>query len=592
LSDTNPPENPSGALPEGTEPTAPLPTEPTEPTAALPADAIVPPPAAPAPAAGKRSRRTAIVALVAVVVVAVLGGGAFAAWKVFFAGGPQPAEALPASTIAILTIDLNPSAGQKIEAIKTIRKFPALKKSVGLDTQDDLRRFIFDKATEAAGCKGFDFDEDMKPWIGKRAAVAAVDLGDDTPAPAIVLQITDSKMAKAGFSKLAHCGDFGTDFGFAVGDDYLIASDSAAHAQAIIDQGEKKSLADDAAYQKWTDEVGDQGVVNFYIAKKAAKYLVDGLEELASSFGAGFEDSASSSGGGSDDGSDQELGGGFSAPLAADCSGDPFDAAKEQLDKFEGLAGTIRFADGGMELSMATSGVEQLASTATVGKQVSKLPADTAIVAGLGIPDGYAKQLFDSIKCGAGSEADDFIKQAEEETGLSLPDDLETLLGSALTISVGGDAPANLEEIDDPSDLPVGLLINGDADAIKDLISQVEDRLGFQLSDIPIGIKSTDSRLAASPSEDYADDLLKDGSLGSSSTFKEAVPNADRAAGIFYIDFNSDWRETLIKLAKESGAVDDEVSVFEDNSKPLKSFGVSSWTKDGTSHLLLKLATD
>ncbi|RNL64985.1 DUF3352 domain-containing protein [Nocardioides marmoriginsengisoli] len=570
MSDTHPPE-----MPEGTEPTAPLPVD-AEPTAQIPV--------APAPeAAGRGKRRTAIIATVAVLVVAVLGGGAFATWKVFFAGGPQPAEALPTSTIAILSVDLNPSAGQKIEAIKAIRKFPALRENLGLETQDDLRKFLFEKATEAAGCKDFDFEKDVEPWIGKRAAVAAVDLGDDLPVPAIAIQVTDGDKAQAGFGKVARCGDFGTDFGFAVGDDYLIASDSAKHAQQILDDGAKKPLADDAAYQRWTDEAGDQGVLNFYVAKKAAQYLADGLDELGKSFTEGLTGGIDPSSSG---------GGGTSVPLKTECSDDPLGAAKDQLEKFDGLAGTVRFAGGGMELSLATRGVEQLDSSAAVGDKISKLPKDTAIAAGIGIPQGYASDLFTSFKCGAGAEANDFLKDAERETGLSFPGDLETLLGSAVTLSIGGDAPAKLNELDDPSNATIGLSIDGDASKIEDLIGKVETALGFKLSDIPIHLKTSDSRIVASPSEDYAEELLKDGSLGDTANFKNAVPNADKAAGVFYVNFDSGWRETLVEFAKELGASDDDVEVADENSKPLKSFGVSSWTEGSTSHVLIKLSTD
>ena len=193
------------------------------------------------------SRRLLVIGLVAALVVAVLGGGAWAAYSFLSGSGPRPEEALPASTVAVVSIDLDPSAGQKIAAIKAIRKFPSLKKSLGLEADDDLRKYIFDKATESGDCDGLDFDDDVKPWIGKRAALGAVDLGDDTPAPVIALQITDRDKARTGISGIADCAGAGDDFKWAIGDDYLIASDSQEHADAILRDGEKKPLADDAA---------------------------------------------------------------------------------------------------------------------------------------------------------------------------------------------------------------------------------------------------------------------------------------------------------------------------------------------------------
>ncbi|MFL6060471.1 MAG: DUF3352 domain-containing protein [Marmoricola sp.] len=571
MSDVNPPENPAPDAPEPTVPLAqPAPVQPTAP---------------------RRTRRTAIIVAVAVLVAAVLGGGAFAVYKVFFAGGPQPAEALPDSTIAILTVDLNPSAGQKIAAIKAIRKFPALRKNLGLQSQDDLRKFIFDKAVHGTDCDGkLSYSDDIKPWIGKRAAIAAVDLGEKNPTPALALQITDKSKAKAHVADLARCADLGSDFGYAIGKDYLIASDSTAHAQKILDDGQAHPLSKDAGYKKWTKAAGDQGVINFYVSKKASTYLADGLDQLAKSFtdGLGTSNLFGGSASGTENSSLQSYSG-SSAPRATSCNDDPLGALKDQLKGFQGLAGTVRFADGGMELSVATSGVSQLSSNATVGDKVADLPGDTAIAIGFGVPEGYAAKLVDSFRCGAGADA---VTQAEQTTGLKLPDDLQTLLGSAVTLSLGGDAPANLDDIKDPSEVPVGLLVHGDAEKIKALITKIEDTVGYQLSDISIGVKSSGDRLALSPSEAYANALLTNGSLGSSSSFKDAVPSASRDAGIFYVNFDSKWRETLIQLARDAGANASEVRQADENTKPLKSLGLSSWTSGGTSHLLLKLSTN
>ena len=125
-----------------------------------------------------------MIAAVAVAVVAVLGGGAYAAYAFLSGGGPQPADVLPASTVAVVSVDLDPSAGQKIAAIKSIRRFPALKKSLGLHPDDDLRKFIFDKLVHEADCPDLDFGQDVKPWLGKRAAFALVDLDEHDPTPA------------------------------------------------------------------------------------------------------------------------------------------------------------------------------------------------------------------------------------------------------------------------------------------------------------------------------------------------------------------------------------------------------------------------
>ncbi len=138
---------------------------------------------------GGGGRRTALVAGGAVVGLALVGGGVWAAMS-FFSTGAQPAEALPAGTIGYASIDLDPSGGQKIEAFRMIQKFPAIEKELdGLDADDDLLAKAFEDLEEECDLT---YEDDVKPWLGYRFAVAAVDLGDDLPAPVGVVQVTDA----------------------------------------------------------------------------------------------------------------------------------------------------------------------------------------------------------------------------------------------------------------------------------------------------------------------------------------------------------------------------------------------------------------
>ncbi|HEX4190404.1 MAG TPA: DUF3352 domain-containing protein [Marmoricola sp.] len=542
----------AAALPDGTEPTAVLPAETSAAAIAEPTDGR------------RRTRRTAIITAVAVAVVAVLGGGAYAVYTAFFGGGPQPADVLPSTTVAMMSVDLDPSAGQKIAAIRTIRRFPSLKKDLGLHTQDDLRRFIFDKVVQGGKCPGLTYDKDMKPWVGKRGAVAAVDLGGAKPVPAIALQVTDRGKAKTDFAKIAACATSGDGFGFAIGDHYLIASDTTAHAAKILAEGKKKPLADNASYKKWTDQAGDRGVATFYISKKAVGYLADNLKSVA--------------------GNVPGLGSGSSA--------DPFSTVQDQLKDFQGIAGTIRFAGGGMEMSLAGGGLENYTGGSGVGSKIGALPKDTAIAAGIAVPKDYAKTLVANLKASVSGKNVDLVTEIAKETGLELPDDLQTLLGSAITLSVGGDAPPDLKNLQSLADIPLGLTLHGDGGAIKDLIATAQEHLGATLADYQIGVESSASEVVLSPSKAYADALLEKGTLGSSSKFTDVVPNADRASAIIYVDFDSAWRSTLVNLIKDFGGTASEVASADANTAPLKSLGISTWVQGSTSHFLLKVATD
>ena len=89
----------------------------------------------------------------------------------------------------------------------------------------------------------------------------------------------------------------------------------------------------------------------------------------------------------------------------------------------------------------------------------STLPADTAVAYGAALPEGWAQALLDSLPSyGIPQEQiDQGLSQAEAQTGLSLPEDVETLLGEQLALAVGGDFDVEaLVNSGDPSGLPVG----------------------------------------------------------------------------------------------------------------------------------------
>jgi hypothetical protein len=245
-----------------------------------------------------------------------------------------------------------------------------------------------------------------------------------------------------------------------------------------------------------------------------------------------------------------------------------------------------------MELSFAAGGLNKVAPTAKVGKQVAGLPGDTVFAFGFGVPATAADNFTDGFKSGAGADADDALQYVEDQTGLRLPGDLKTLLGDSLTLSVGGDAPKDLADIKGFEDVPVGLVIHGDAAKIKELIHRIEHHTGMKLADIPIVVAGDDSRVVLSPSQDYADVLSKVGTLGTSKNFTDAVPDADRDTTVTYLDFDSAWRDTLLRFAADDGTSPSDVKVAKENTEPLKSLGVSSWQDGGVSHVLIKIATD
>jgi hypothetical protein len=536
-------------------------------------------------------KRTAIIGGGVVAVLALAGAGVWAATS-FFATGAQPAEALPDSTIAYVSIDLDPSGQQKIEALKMLRKFPAFKKEVGLQTDDDLRKKLFEEIQKSDACPGLDYGDDVEPWLGERAALAAVDTGEKQPAPVFVAQVTDEAEAEAGLKKLTACGvDDGAapEAGWAVANGWAVIAETDDIAGRVSDDAAESPLADDSDFQRWTGEAGDAGIMTFYAAPAAGQYLADNLSDLTDLNPLIADgDSATSSGTASATASAQPSA--YTSSRAADdCDGGATGALTESLKDFQGAAATLRFDDGSVELELAgDSGVTEQGIEATDrGDDVlATLPDDTAAAIGVGFPDhwfdGYLQQLED-LSCGE-LDRDQLIADVEEETGLQLPDDVEALTGRSAALSVGADFDVQrLDSTEDGSDIPVALKVTGDADEIGSVLDKVRGQLPPEAAGI-VGSDADGDTVVIGPDAAYRTDVLENGGLGSSETFKGVVREAGDAAAVLFVNFDAGdgW---LLRSGNLGRA---EV----DNLEPLAGFGISGWQDGDVSHAALRLTTN
>jgi hypothetical protein len=512
-----------------------------------------------------------VLAVVAsVLAVVLIAGGGFAAWQFLASSGQRPAEVLPDSTFALLTVDLDPSGGQKVEAIKTLRKFPSWNKRTGLSPDSDVAEAIFEEALEDGPCKALDYQDDIKPWLGSRAGVGGV-LLDGKPAPVLALQVKDSELAKTGFAALVKCSQADSEeSGWTVTDDYVVLSDSTEHAEAIVSAGEKAPLADSPDFQKWTEEAGGAGIVNAYVGRKSVGVLSDlagsDLDALA---------------GGSVLPSPQESGPEETGP------GEPSEGElAEALKDFQGGAAVLQFADNGIELSFASGGAT-MEKDRTVGKHVAALPEDTAAVMALAVPE----KALEALEGRPGATGETPFSLADifgDDTGLDLPEDLVTLLGTSLSVSLGGDAPEDLAQVSDPADVPLGVLIHGDEAEIEAVIAKAEARAGVKLSDLPATVSSSDGKVAIATSPGYADALRGDGSLGDSQSFKDVVSHADEAQGVMYVSLQNGWIDALNDLAADEK--DPDLVEALENLGALQAMGASGWNEGDVGHGLLRLA--
>lgn len=498
-----------------------------------------------------RGRRSGLVAGAAVAVVAAVGVGAYGVVQLM-AGGGSPASAVPADAVGYVSLDLDPSASQKVEAFKILRKFPAVKKELG--SRDDLRKAVFDAIRESGDCKDLDYARDIEPWIGDRIALAAVPDSKQGAVPLVVLQVRDQAKAEAGARKLEACSS-GPDLpaaersGYAFVGDYLLVAETQGRADAMAEDAEASALADSAEFTAAMDRTGDPGIVTMFASEDAPAAIMKASDAGSGQVTSTFED-------------------------------------------FQGVAGVVRFADGAVEAEFTAKGLPAGVGgvSSDGGPDVGTLPGTTAAALSVAFREGwledYLEQMNDTL--GGGRTLDETFAEGERATGLQLPEDIETLLGRGVTVSVDGRADLHaLTESPDPSQVPAGIRIYGDPAKIIPIIDKLKASAGPQ-SDL-VTVASGDGLVTVGLDRAYVDSLLEKGDLGNVAAFEDVVPGADRATGTFYVNFDAGdgWAEQLADLLSDGDA---EVR---SNIAPLDALGVSGWVDDDqVQHGLLRLTTD
>jgi hypothetical protein len=259
------------------------------------------------------------------------------------------------------------------------------------------------------------------------------------------------------------------------------------------------------------------------------------------------------------------------------------------FEDFGGAAGVVRFHDGAVEAEVASAGLDHGLGGAgrDRGPDVTTLPGTTAAVLSLALPDGWLDGPTAALRSLLGDSYYSLLGRAERRTGLELPGDLETLLGEGVSVSVDSSAdPSAVAGASDPADVPAGVRIRGDAGAITAIIDKLEAAAGPGADGLHVA--SSGDLVAVSTDKAYADALLGKGDLGDAESFTDAVPDADRAGGVLFLDFDAGdgWAEKVADLLS-----DEDASVRE-NLRPLDALGISGWTEGDVQHTLLRLTTD
>lgn len=516
---------PSGpAVPgDGTLP-VPLPTQPVAyggPPAGPPTHVADAPGDAP-----KKGRRTALIAG-AIALVLVGSTVAFAVNRLAPKGSPLD-SVVAADAAVYVRVDLDPSAGQKVAAVRFLQKLP----TTASEFTKDPRKGMFDLIKENVSDETARAEIDnVEAWLGNRAALVVLAPPSDGAQPVAygAIEVTDAAKAKASLDKLTADGEGS----YVIRDGYAVVMQKESQSQvlAALDKG---SITANAQYSADMAALGDPGVFSMWL--DAGKF-------------ADFLDAESGS-----------------------LSGMTMSELQPQLDalrKGARMATTLRFdpdflefagvlrGDGAAELAALSSGPAGLT-------QMTTLPDDTLAAMQVNGLDAILEQQWQTY-ASAIEETGNTVDDLGAQLGMTLPDDLANLLGTTTTIA--------LPKQDFSSDVPTLGIVTTPKDAAKawDQARNLIQQAGAA-GQVDVWNEGNTLYLTTDPA--YTTALKSTGALGATPGFAVAVKDAATAQVGFYLDLDG----------FEPAYTDSLPAEWKDFVLGLRGFGMSSaMTKDGSS---------
>jgi hypothetical protein len=216
---------------------------------------------------------------------------------------------------------------------------------------------------------------------------------------------------------------------------------------------------------------------------------------------------------------------------------------------------------------------------------VGGLPGDTVAAFGLSLTEGWGEAMLDYVKSTMPDEAGDIdeqLSQLETETGLAIPEDIETLMGEGMTLSLGSGIDPDAIANGGPGEVPVGLKIKGDADEIQAVLDKIAAQAPPEMAEF-MQVTEGDGYAVLALQDDYRGKLESGGDLGDTDDYQEVV-ESDDAQSVLYVNFDAD-DDWLVRVTEDMPEVSENVA-------PLSAFGVSGWVDGDVMHGLVKLTTD
>jgi Protein of unknown function (DUF3352) len=458
----------------------------------------------------------ALVLLAGTLLVAGCGGGG---------GGSEdadPAKVAPKNSLIYFSAFVRPEGDQK-EAVDAIAK-----KVLGVDDPGQRIQGLLNQAIKESDSK-VTYDDDIEPWLGRRAAVAvtSLDTGGDNSQVAVIIAAKDTdkaqdaidkisdedspKAAKRSYEDVDYRYDPDEQSAAGVVDDYVVFGTESGF-KAVVDASKGDGLTDNKQFDDAAKDADD---------KLAFGYL--DTKALVSALGA----SGQLPGGGQ---SLQQLIGAANQPVTLSV-----DAAPERV--------TVEAE------AAATRAAQQRAS-----QLLPELPGDSWL--GLGVP-GLGAAINRSIEQLGGGVGAGILETAEQQlraaTGLSLRRDVLPSLGELAVfvrgsglLTVGGGV---VIKPDDPAAARrvlarIGPVIRrlGAQDGVRVANTTIAGARGLKITlpDVPGSINAVlrDDRLVIAYTDAATEDALNpDAKLGDNPQFQQAGAALGGAVPSLFVAF-------------------------------------------------------
>jgi hypothetical protein len=184
-------------------------------------------------------------------------------------------------------------------------------------------------------------------------------------------------------------------------------------------------------------------------------------------------------------------------------------------------------------------------------------------------------EVLDSVNQSGGQAAAEMeadLATLEAQYGIKLPEDLETLAGQDAVIAVDGEGLL--------TSVPgIGMRSVTDPAAGSVLADSIESALASLTGGFGITAQGTSDGMVVATTDDYAAQLeAGDGDLGADPTYQAALPDAENATSLMWVDFSAVRGFAAL-------AAPEEASVL----KPLEAFGATVSPDDGGSLVRARL---